>query len=124
MSRGLGQGGKATWTIKSRDMAEHPQHRHTEAWTGCGEGGWRPWRLALVGIALATPCRHIISTDATTLGAQRALVASVTAGRPLGAAGEPASARTSRTSPDFKPGGARAGPAGRVHRTSALEAPA
>ena len=76
MSRGLRQGGKATWTRKSRDMAEHPQHRHAEAWTGCGEGGWRPRRLAPVGIALATPCRHVISTDATTLGAQRALVAS------------------------------------------------
>ena len=92
------------------------------------DGVWRR-RVAAsasrpAGIALATPCRHVISTDATTLGAQRALVASVTAGRPLGGAGEPASARASRTSPDFKPGGAGAGPAGRVHRTSALEAPA
>ena len=51
-------------------------------------------------------------------------MASVTAGGPLGRAGEPASAGASRTSRDFKPGGARAGPAGRAHRTSTLEAPA
>ena len=38
-------------------------------------------------------------------------MASVTAGGPLGRAGEPASAGASRTSRDFKPGGARAGPA-------------
>ena len=41
-------------------------------------------------------------------------MASVTAGGPLGRAGEPASAGASRTSRDFKPGGARAGPAGSV----------
>ena len=54
-------------------------------------------RLVLAGHALAAPCRHVILTEATTLGAQRALTASVTAG---GAA----SARASRTSRDFKPG--------------------
>ena len=77
-------------------------HRMPSAPTRGGGDGVRRWpvrplRLVPAGHALAAPCRHVILTDATTLGAQRALTASVTAG---GAA----SARASRTSRDFKPG--------------------
>ena len=36
--RGLGQGGKATWVMKRRDITECPQHRLAEVGTACGDG--------------------------------------------------------------------------------------